>query len=92
MELPAEFWTFKDLDIRHACVKGTAFRAFKGQLAMLREGEDFLQLQASEHGEQIVLLKAAGRLYKSSINPVLLTLRGYQRLLPSLPLISPPAP
>jgi len=90
MVLPDEFWTFKDIDTHHGCGKGTAFRAFKGLLAELREGEDFHYLGADDHGAQIQRLRAAGRLYASTVNAVLLTPAGYRRLAGRLP--SPPAP
>lgn len=91
MALPEDFWTFKDIDTHHACAKGSAFRAFKGMLGILREGEDFHHLDAQHHGETIQRLKGAGRLYPSTINAVLLTPAGYQRLRKRLP-VSPPTP
>lgn len=89
MTLPADFYTFKDLDTRYGRPKGSAFRAFKGQLRILCEGQDFIQLQATEHPEEIAELRAAGRLYQGTLNPVLLLPSGYQQLLPWL---NPPAP
>ena len=91
MALPAEFWTFKDIDTHHGLVKGSAFRAFKGLLEELREGEDFIYLDGAGHEAEIRALRAAGRLYRSSVNAVLLTPAGYRRLAARLP-ASPPAP
>mgnify|MGYP001552049369 FL=1 len=72
--------TFLELDQRWQARKGTAFRAFKRALPELREGVDFRCLQSRRHAAEIAALRAAGRLYASSVNAVLLSPTGVARL------------
>jgi len=81
-------WTFREVDARHGCVKGTAFRAFKRLGGALVEGEHFHYLAADAYPETIARLKAEGRLYRGTVNAVVLTEAGYRRLREALP----PAP
>lgn len=83
------YWSFKDIDERHGAVKGTAFRAFKRLQAELREGEDFVYLNAQTENAWIDALRQAGRIYPSTVNLVLLTPQGYARLVPLLPSPAP---
>lgn len=83
------YWSFKDIDERHGVIKGTAFRVFKRLHGELREGEDFVYLDAQREAERIDALRRAGRIYASTVNPVLLTLQGYARLAPLLPSPAP---
>lgn len=78
-------WSFKEIDARHGCTKGTAFRAFKRVRAQLEEGADFHYLEAAANAERIAELKRSGRLYASTVNAVLLSESGYARLKPYLP-------
>jgi len=78
-------WSFKEIDARHGCPKGTAFRAFKRLSGELKEGEDFYYLPAGESADLISQLKAAGRLYQATVHAVLLTDSGYARLRTALP-------
>jgi hypothetical protein len=64
--------TFRTLDQLMDAPKGTAFRAFKRALDELVEGEDHLRLESGPDAEAIAELKAAGRIYPSSVNVVLL--------------------
>ncbi|NIV75665.1 MAG: hypothetical protein GWN37_12730 [Gammaproteobacteria bacterium] len=80
-----ETWSFKEIDARHGCAKGTAFRAFKRTRAELEEGADFHYLEAAAHAERIAELKRRGRIYASTVNAVLLTESGYARLKQHLP-------
>jgi len=64
--------TFRELDQRLGTVKGTAFRAFKRLLGELREGSDFLRLDAVADADQIAELHKLARIYPSSVNVVLL--------------------
>lgn len=78
-------WSFKEIDARHACPKGTAFRAFKRLGAELEEGRHFHYFAANTHAALIAELKAEGRIYASTLNAVLLTEAGYERLRAHLP-------
>jgi hypothetical protein len=64
--------SLRELDEASGRVKGTAFRAFKARLDALTEGRDFLVLDHQTHAEPASALHAQGRLYRSSVNPVLL--------------------
>lgn len=64
--------TFRELDRRHGWVKGTAFRRFKAALPELVEGDDFQRLDASDDKAQIDALRAAGRIYATTVHAVLL--------------------
>ncbi|HKS93050.1 MAG TPA: hypothetical protein VJS16_00150 [Gammaproteobacteria bacterium] len=68
----AGFISFKELDTRWATPKGTAFRAFKRALPALRETHDFIRLDALRDRDEIQRLRAAGRVYASSVHVVLL--------------------
>ncbi len=78
-------WSFKEIDARHGCTKGTAFRAFKRVRAELEEGSDFHYLDAATHAARIAELKRRGRIYASTVNAVLLSASGYARLKRHLP-------
>ncbi|MDX1656597.1 MAG: hypothetical protein R3310_15420 [Candidatus Competibacteraceae bacterium] len=75
--------SLREIDLRHRVPKGTAFKAFKSLAPDLEEGQDYLYLTADD--KAIQSLKAAGRLYPTTINAVLLTPRGYARLKGRLP-------
>ncbi len=67
-----DIMTFRTLDQLMDTPKGTAFRTFKGVLDQLEEGNDHLRLESGPDAEAIAELKAAGRIYPSSVNVVLL--------------------
>ena len=66
------FMTFREVDARHGCSKGEAFRAFKALGARLIEGQDFHCCDRRVDGEAFDVLEASGRLYRGTVNGVLL--------------------
>ncbi|MDE0855459.1 MAG: hypothetical protein OSA97_13655 [Nevskia sp.] len=64
--------SLRELDAGLGLDKGSAFRAFKRLLPRLKEGRDFVVLDHRRHAALAAQLHAAGRLYRSSVNPVLL--------------------
>jgi len=68
--------SFRTLDQRFGLLKGTAFRAFKRLGPALREGEDFIRLEAGNCRDAIAELRASERIYRSSVNVVLFTASG----------------
>lgn len=75
-----EVMTFRQLDELNDAPKGTSFRAFKRVRLYLEEGEDFFYLVANDHLALSEALRRAGMLYPASVNVVLVTRRGYQRM------------
>ncbi len=63
-----------------AMSKGAAFRAFKQSLSVLVEEQDYIRLDAKLHHTEIEALRAAGRIYVSSVNVVLLSQNGVDKL------------
>ena len=76
-----DYHTLKEIDEACALPKGSAFRAFKRLLPELREGGDFLWLEAGVHAPEIAALKRDGRLYPTTVNALLFTAQGRSRLL-----------
>jgi len=72
--------SFRELDKLWAAPKGTAFRAFKRALPLLNEDRDFVRLNAMRDHTEIETLRAAGRIYASSVHVVLLSAAGVTRL------------
>lgn len=72
--------SFRQIDEMNGFTKGTTFRLFKHSGDALEEGRDFFYFPASEYGEWIEALQAAGKVYRSSRHLVLLTRDGYERL------------
>ena len=68
----AGWFSLRELDTELGLDKGSSFRAFKRLLPRLEEGRDFVVLDHQHHGAVAAQLHAAGRLYHSSVNPVLL--------------------
>ena len=64
--------SLRELDTELGLDKGSSFRAFKRLLPRLLEGRDFVVLDHQNHSAEAAKLHAAGRLYRSSMNPVLL--------------------
>jgi hypothetical protein len=70
-----DYWSWsslREIDEASGVDKGTAFRAFKRLLPFLVEGSDFVVLDRRSHDGLAARWQAAGRLYRSSVNPVLL--------------------
>lgn len=67
--------TFRELDDRNRWVKGTAFKRFKAVHRSLVEGVDFRHLDARQDGEEIDALRRTQRVYASTVNAVLLSVR-----------------
>jgi hypothetical protein len=65
--------SLRELDTELGLDKGSAFRAFKRLLPRLVEERDFVVLDHQRHAAIAAQLHAAGRLYRSSVNPVLLS-------------------
>lgn len=72
--------TLREIDERHGLPKGSAFRAFKRLLGTLRENVDFTLLPARSAGSEIERLRRAGRIYRSSVNVVVLAESGVERV------------
>lgn len=64
--------TMRELDEATGLTKGAAFRAFKALLGDLVEGRDFVVLDHQTAQALAARLIAEDRLYRSSVNPVLL--------------------
>ena len=72
--------TLREMDERHGLPRGSAFRAFKRLLGTLREDVDFTLLPARSAGSEIERLRGAGRIYRSSVNVVVLAESGVERV------------
>lgn len=75
-----EVMTFRQLDRLNDVPKGTTFRAFKRARANMEEGKDFFYLTADEHLGLSTALRQHGAFYPASVNLVLVTRRGYERM------------
>ena len=75
-----EGYTLREIDVRLGRPKGSAFRAFKRQRKALRETIDFTLLPAHTAKVEIERLRATGRIYRSSINVIVLTESGFDRV------------
>lgn len=73
-------WTLKEIDQSRDEPKGTAFRAFKELKEGMDEGSDFFYLSATEDAAEIETLRAAGRIYQTTINALLFTEAGMRML------------
>ncbi|MEL0169454.1 MAG: hypothetical protein VW877_15130 [Pseudomonadaceae bacterium] len=76
----ADTLSLRQLDELNTVPKGTSFRVFRRCEAQLQEGKDFFYLPADEHKALIDSLKAAGQIYATTVNLVLLTREGYLRM------------
>lgn len=63
--------TFRELDEATGLPKGSAFRAFKRLEPGLREGQDFCLLRAGSDDARIGDLRRQDRVYRNSVNIVL---------------------
>lgn len=71
--------SFRQLDVLNGLPKGSTFRVFK-RCEELREGEDYFYLAAEDAPEAIAQWREAGLIYPATVNVVLITERGYQKL------------
>ena len=76
----ARDYTLREIDERLGLRKGSAFRAFKRQRRSLSENVDFTVLPARTANTEIERLRAEGRIYRSSINVVILAESGFERV------------
>ena len=76
----ARGYTLREIDERLGLRKGNAFRAFKRQRHLLRENVDFTVLPARTAKAEIERLRAEGRIYRSTINVVILAESGFERV------------
>jgi hypothetical protein len=76
--------SLRELDAELGLDKGGAFRAFKRLLPRLVEERDFVVLDHQRRAAIAAQLHAAGRLYRSSVNPVLLSPAAAEQLRQSL--------
>ena len=76
----ARGYTLREIDERLGLGKGNAFRAFKRQRHSLRENVDFTVLSARTAKAEIERLRAEGRIYRSTINVVILAESGFERV------------
>ena len=73
-------YTLREIDVLLGRPKGSAFRAFKRQRESLRESIDFTVLPARTAKTEIERLRAQGRIYRSSINVIVLAESGFERV------------
>ncbi|MBL6751588.1 MAG: hypothetical protein ISP90_13765 [Nevskia sp.] len=72
--------TLREIDAAQALPKGSAFRAFKRLLPELSEGPDFIVAGPPPYAALRAALAAAGRIYRGSVHPVLLSPAAAARL------------
>jgi hypothetical protein len=68
-----DWLSLREIDTAQGREKGAAFRAFKRMLPELAEGRDFVALDHRLHSSLAAALHAAGRVYRGTVNPVLLS-------------------
>lgn len=73
-------WSLKEIDESRGERKGTAFLAFKQLKESFDEGRDFYYLNSTQDGDEIEKLRAAGRIYETTVNAILLTENGYSSI------------
>lgn len=76
--------SFRELDERSGRIKGSAFRIFKRLEAELLEGQDFRLLRQGADDAEINALRQQNRIYRSSVNIVLLSEAAASRVLKTL--------
>ena len=74
----------RELDTAAGRPKGAAFRAFKALLGGFAEGRDFIVLDHRTTQALAARLIAQGRLYRGSVNPVLLAPAAAARVLAAM--------
>ncbi len=83
--------TLREIDAAAGVPKGTAFRCFKHLAPSLDEERDYVVLDHLRDREAIAALRSQARLYRSSVNVVLLRAAAAQRLAAALSSAAPPA-
>ena len=78
--MPIEGYTLREIDVLLGRPKGSAFRAFKRQRDFLRENVDFAVLTTHTAKTEIERLRTQGRIYRSSINVIVLAESGFERV------------
>ena len=78
--MTTDAYTLREIDTRLGRPKGSAFRAFKRQREALRENVDFTVLPAHRAKAEIERLRATGRIYRSSINVIILSESGFAQV------------
>lgn len=73
-------WSLKEIDESRGERKGTAFLAFKQLKESFDEGRDFYYLNSAQDTGEIEKLRAAGRIYETTVNAILLTENGYSSI------------
>ena len=73
-------YTLREIDECLGLRKGNAFRSFKRQRHLLRENVDFMVLPARTAKAEIERLRAEGRIYRFTINAVILAESGFERV------------
>jgi hypothetical protein len=79
----AGWLTLRELDERAGLPKGSTFRAFKKVAATLVEGRDFRVLDARRDAAEIEPLRQSGRIYRSSVNVILIAAAAAPRIVAS---------
>ena len=90
MDAYRDWLSLRELDAELGLDKGASFRAFKRLLPQLVEERDFVVLDHLRHSAAAAALHAAGRLYRSSVNPVLLAPQAAERVRAALQDRPPP--
>ena len=78
--MPAEGYTLREIDALLGRPRGSAFRAFKRQHDILLENVDFTVLTPHTAKTEIERLRAEGRIYRASINVIVLARSGFERV------------
>lgn len=77
----SNFSSFREVDESQQQTKGWAFKRFKALEDSLLEGDDYIWLEHQTHAAEIEALRAAGRIYQSTVNLVLLSPRGKTKVI-----------
>ncbi|MEQ1437742.1 hypothetical protein AAG565_00125 [Fontimonas sp. SYSU GA230001] len=80
MTAAADWLGLREIDAAAGTSKGAAFRAFKALQAQFTEGRDYVVLHAERDRATIEQLRASGRIYRGSINVILLSPAAARRI------------
>jgi hypothetical protein len=75
-----ETLSFRQSDQLNQQAKGTTFKLFKAARQELVEEYDYFYLSATSYSKRIETLKSTGQIYGATVNLVLLTRAGYDKL------------
>ncbi|MGH8461420.1 MAG: hypothetical protein ACRESS_07420 [Stenotrophobium sp.] len=93
MSAGLDWRSLREIDLASSRPKGSAFRAFKRLRSDFAESRDYVVLHHQDDAQAIGALHAAGRIYRGSINVVLLAPAAAQRVLDALNgAVAAPAP